>query len=201
MASGMTGGLGLGAGRMMAAVRMASGSTAAGGANGSKRDADLPAYVPPAEPVYKPVEDAVVAQRLEKAKSGQAGAEASSSAGDGGDGGSSGDGGSEGKDGKDAEKGDTWTKFVGFVGAMANWTIPAAAIAHIVGNEDPTKIDPMMTSSLVVYSLLFMRWSLAISPQNYPLFVCHVSNEIAQLYQLFRYNSATRGSKSEGELA
>jgi len=31
-----------------------------------------------------------------------------------------------------------------------------------------------------------MRWALAISPTNYPLFVCHLCNEIVQLYQLGR---------------
>jgi hypothetical protein len=32
-----------------------------------------------------------------------------------------------------------------------------------------------------------MRWSLAIYPVNYPLFVCHASNEVAQIIQLGRW--------------
>ena len=87
---------------------------------------------------------------------------------------------------------DSWAKTVGTIGALANWTIPLAAITHIVNRKDPaTTIDPIMTSSLAIYSLLFMRWALAISPTNYPLFICHVANEAAQLTQLTRYAMAS----------
>eukprot|EP00300_Choanocystis_sp_HF-7_P000763 c1062_g1_i1.p1 GENE.c1062_g1_i1~~c1062_g1_i1.p1 ORF type:complete len:165 (+),score=18.06 c1062_g1_i1:33-497(+) len=86
---------------------------------------------------------------------------------------------------------DSWIKTVGTVGALANWGIPLAAISHILENKDPINtIDPVMTSSLAIYSILFMRWSLAISPANYPLFICHVCNEAAQLFQLFRHYTA-----------
>ncbi|ELR16763.1 uncharacterized protein ACA1_382310 [Acanthamoeba castellanii str. Neff] len=60
-----------------------------------------------------------------------------------------------------------WTQFVGTVGALANWGIPLAAISNIYNQQDPKKIDPRMTSALVFYSFLFMRWSLAITPANY----------------------------------
>jgi len=86
-------------------------------------------------------------------------------------------------------------QFVGTVGAIANWGIPAAAIAHIWAQKDPRKNDPRMTTALCVYSLLFMRWALAISPVNYPLFVCHLCNEAVQLTQLGRYVSATHSTK------
>ena len=46
-------------------------------------------------------------------------------------------------------------------------------------------------SALAVYSVLFMRWALAVTPANYPLFMCHVANEAVQLAQLGRYLNAT----------
>jgi hypothetical protein len=62
----------------------------------------------------------------------------------------------------------------------------------MLSSKDPaTTIDPMMTSSLAVYSLLFMRWAIAVTPANYPLLVCHVSNEAVQLVQLGRWANAT----------
>ena len=87
---------------------------------------------------------------------------------------------------------DAWAKTVGTVGALANWSIPLAAITHIVNQKDPaTTIDPVMTTSLAIYSLLFMRWAIAITPANYPLLVCHMANEVAQLTQLGRYAMAS----------
>ena len=44
-----------------------------------------------------------------------------------------------------------------------------------------------MTAALVVYSAVFMRYSLAVTPQNYLLFGCHVVNEIAQIGQGARF--------------
>jgi len=88
-----------------------------------------------------------------------------------------------------------WTQFVGTVGALANWGIPAAAFANIYQQQDPGKIDPKMTSVLIVYSFLFMRWSLAIDPPNYPLLVMHGCNEIAQFAQLGRHFSWRLGGK------
>jgi hypothetical protein len=46
------------------------------------------------------------------------------------------------------------------------------------------------SAALVFYSFLFMRWSLAITPANYPLLVCHASNEVVQLVQLGRWANA-----------
>lgn len=53
--------------------------------------------------------------------------------------------------------------------------------------NDPDKIDPIMTSTLAAYSLIFMRWSIAIYPPNYWLLGCHAVNEVAQLSQLSRW--------------
>ena len=44
-----------------------------------------------------------------------------------------------------------------------------------------------MTGALVVYSAVFMRYALAVSPKNYLLFGCHLVNEGAQLTQGYRY--------------
>lgn len=44
-----------------------------------------------------------------------------------------------------------------------------------------------MTFALVVYSATFMRYSLAVTPKNYLLFLCHFINEASQLTQGYRY--------------
>lgn len=44
-----------------------------------------------------------------------------------------------------------------------------------------------MTTALVIYSAVFMRYSLAVTPKNYLLFGCHFVNECAQLAQGYRY--------------
>lgn len=44
-----------------------------------------------------------------------------------------------------------------------------------------------MTGALVVYSAVFMRYSLAVTPKNYLLFACHFINESSQLTQGYRY--------------
>jgi hypothetical protein len=44
-----------------------------------------------------------------------------------------------------------------------------------------------MTGALVVYSAVFMRYSLAVTPKNYLLFACHFINEGSQLVQGYRF--------------
>jgi hypothetical protein len=44
-----------------------------------------------------------------------------------------------------------------------------------------------MTGALTVYAATFMRYSLAVTPKNYLLFVCHFVNGGAQLTQGYRY--------------
>ena len=53
--------------------------------------------------------------------------------------------------------------------------------------KDPDFISGPMTGSLIMYSLVFMRYSLAVTPKNYLLFGCHFVNELAQLGQGFRW--------------
>jgi len=73
-----------------------------------------------------------------------------------------------------------------FWGPASNFGIPIAAVMDITGKE-PEVISGKMTSALIVYSAVFMRYSMAVTPQNYLLFGCHFVNECAQLAQGYRY--------------
>jgi hypothetical protein len=44
-----------------------------------------------------------------------------------------------------------------------------------------------MTGALVIYAATFMRYSLAVTPPNYLLFACHLTNFGAQSTQAYRY--------------
>lgn len=72
-----------------------------------------------------------------------------------------------------------------FWGPVSNFGVPVAAMLDL--KKDADLISGPMTGSLIMYSLVFMRYSLAVSPQNYLLFGCHLVNEIAQLGQGFRW--------------
>lgn len=57
-----------------------------------------------------------------------------------------------------------------------------------------------MTAALVIYSAVFMRYSMAVTPKNYLLFGCHFVNECSQLVQGYRYiNYFHMGGKEEKE--
>ncbi|ODV95421.1 hypothetical protein PACTADRAFT_33989 [Pachysolen tannophilus NRRL Y-2460] len=73
-----------------------------------------------------------------------------------------------------------------FWGPVSNFGIPIAAILDLK-NKSPEVISGPMTGSLILYSAVFMKYSLAVSPVNYLLFGCHFVNEIAQLGQGYRY--------------
>ncbi|GME84671.1 unnamed protein product [Ambrosiozyma monospora] len=73
-----------------------------------------------------------------------------------------------------------------FWGPASNFGIPIAAVMDLK-NKTPDTISGPMTSALILYSAVFMRYSLAIKPVNYLLFGCHVINEVAQLGQGYRY--------------
>lgn len=72
-----------------------------------------------------------------------------------------------------------------FWGPVSNFGVPVAALLDL--KKDADLISGPMTGSLIMYSLVFMRYSLAVTPQNYLLFGCHLVNEIAQLGQGFRW--------------
>ncbi|KAH3903446.1 probable Mitochondrial pyruvate carrier 1 [Saccharomycodes ludwigii] len=72
-----------------------------------------------------------------------------------------------------------------FWGPVSNFGIPIAAVLDL--KKDPDLISGPMTGALVVYSAVFMRYALAVTPKNFLLFGCHLTNEIAQLGQGFRF--------------
>ena len=76
-----------------------------------------------------------------------------------------------------------------FWGPVSNFGIPIAAIYDL--KKDPTLISGPMTFALIAYSGVFMRYALAVSPKNFLLFGCHLTNEIAQLGQGYRYVNYT----------
>ncbi|RIB17935.1 hypothetical protein C2G38_2087054 [Gigaspora rosea] len=83
-----------------------------------------------------------------------------------------------------------------FWGPVANWGLPLAAIAD--ANKDPEIISPRMTTAMCIYSATFMRFAWKVQPRNMLLFACHFTNEVAQLYQGYRYINYTHfGGKSE----
>ncbi|PWW73533.1 UPF0041-domain-containing protein [Tuber magnatum] len=73
-----------------------------------------------------------------------------------------------------------------FWGPVSNFGIPVAAVLDIT-RKDPEIISGKMTAALVVYSAVFMRYSMAVTPKNYLLFGCHFVNECSQLAQGYRY--------------
>src|SRR5690242_11583478 len=51
----------------------------------------------------------------------------------------------------------------------------------------PPSISGRMTAALSLYSAVFMRYSMAVTPANYLLFGCHAINFTSQLTQGYRY--------------
>ncbi|GMM42715.1 pyruvate transporter [Hanseniaspora uvarum] len=87
-----------------------------------------------------------------------------------------------------------------FWGPVSNFGIPIAAIYDL--NKDEALISGSMTSALVVYSAVFMKYALAVTPKNYLLFGCHVINTVAQTGQGIRYiNYHYLGGKEKAEEA
>ncbi|KAK1770014.1 hypothetical protein QBC33DRAFT_529916 [Phialemonium atrogriseum] len=72
-----------------------------------------------------------------------------------------------------------------FWGPVSNFGIPVAAVMDT--QKSPDLISGKMTFALCIYSATFMRYSLAVTPKNYLLFLCHFVNEGAQLTQGYRY--------------
>ncbi|CCW71300.1 unnamed protein product [Phytomonas sp. Hart1] len=87
-------------------------------------------------------------------------------------------------------------RYIGYCGATANWFIPIAGIMNFA-SRPINDIDPKMTTILCTYSMLFLRWSIAISPANYPLFFCHLTNSTVQASTLLRlgYHKVTKRCK------
>ena len=94
----------------------------------------------------------------------------------------------------------TATRYVGYIGAAANWLIPIAGFGNLL-NQDAGNINPAMTGTLMCYSAVFWRWSIAISPPNWPLMACHTANASVQALTLSKWamhtpQSATSSSST-----
>ncbi|KAL1871886.1 Small nuclear ribonucleoprotein-associated protein B [Diaporthe australafricana] len=72
-----------------------------------------------------------------------------------------------------------------FWGPVSNFGIPIAAVMDTY--KSPELISGPMTFALCIYSATFMRYSMAVTPQNYLLFACHFINEGSQLTQAYRF--------------
>ncbi|OQE11842.1 hypothetical protein PENVUL_c002G03554 [Penicillium vulpinum] len=86
-----------------------------------------------------------------------------------------------------------------FWGPVSNFGIPIAAVMDT--QKDAEIISGPMTGALVVYAATFMRYSLAITPKNYLLFACHLTNFGAQTTQAFRYMNYWKWGGREKQLA
>ncbi|SCU98792.1 LAFA_0G20186g1_1 [Lachancea sp. 'fantastica'] len=72
-----------------------------------------------------------------------------------------------------------------FWGPVSNFGIPLAAIYDL--KKDPEMISGPMTTALIMYSGVFMKFALTVQPKNYLLFGCHVVNSLAQTGQAMRF--------------
>src|SRR5688572_16758336 len=72
-----------------------------------------------------------------------------------------------------------------FWGPVANWTLVIAAVVD-ASTKSADVISLPVTTSMCLYSALFMRFAWCVQPRNYIFCACHVFNEIAQLNQLRR---------------
>ncbi|KAJ5763318.1 hypothetical protein N7533_001999 [Penicillium manginii] len=86
-----------------------------------------------------------------------------------------------------------------FWGPVSNFGIPFAAVMDT--QKDPEIISGPMTGCLVVYAVTFMRYSLAVTPANYLLFGCHLTNFCAQSVQGYRYLNYWNWGGREAALA
>ncbi|CAO1635513.1 unnamed protein product [Jaminaea pallidilutea] len=72
-----------------------------------------------------------------------------------------------------------------FWGPVANWGLPLAALADLKKDEDV--ISGSMTAALASYSIVFSRFAWRVTPRNYLLLACHLTNASAQLVQGGRF--------------
>lgn len=72
-----------------------------------------------------------------------------------------------------------------FWGPVANWGLVGAAVFD-ASFKGPDIIDLPMTTVMIGYSSLFMRFAWMVQPRNYLLFACHSFNVAAQINQMRR---------------
>ncbi len=65
-----------------------------------------------------------------------------------------------------------------FWGPVSNFGIPLAAVMDL--KKDEELISGRMTGALMIYSTVFMKYAMAVTPKNYLLFGCHAVNWCAQ---------------------
>ncbi|PPQ80815.1 hypothetical protein CVT25_001940 [Psilocybe cyanescens] len=83
-----------------------------------------------------------------------------------------------------------------FWGPVANWGLPLAALADL--KKDEEMISGTMTTALMCYSMVFMRFAWRVQPRNYLLFACHATNATAQSVQEYRFvNYWHRGGREK----
>ena len=75
--------------------------------------------------------------------------------------------------------------FWGACGAAAGWGMSGSAI-YDSQFQGPEVISMKMTPVMIVYSSLFARWAMVVSPANYALAACHATNVVAQSWQMYR---------------
>ncbi|KAF8350078.1 mitochondrial pyruvate carrier, partial [Amanita rubescens] len=73
-----------------------------------------------------------------------------------------------------------------FWGPVANWGLPLAAMSDLV-SKDEEMISGTMTTALMCYSFVFMRFAWRVQPRNYLLFACHFTNATAQSLNDIRF--------------
>lgn len=71
--------------------------------------------------------------------------------------------------------------------ACTDWGLPLAAIADL--KKDEEVISGTMTAALASYSLVFSRFAWRVTPRNYLLLACHLTNASAQIVQGGRFVS------------
>ncbi|KAL1738255.1 hypothetical protein HDZ31DRAFT_70205 [Schizophyllum fasciatum] len=85
-----------------------------------------------------------------------------------------------------------------FWGPVANWGLPLAALADL--RKDEEVISGTMTTALMTYSMVFMRFAWRVQPRNYLLFACHATNATAQSIQEVRFVKYWYGGGREEKL-
>lgn len=87
-----------------------------------------------------------------------------------------------------------------FWGPMANWALVGSAV-YDATRKGPEVVSIPMTTTMCVYSGLFMRFAWMVGPRNYLLLACHAFNECAQLTQLARALKYQKEQAAEGKPA
>eukprot|EP00756_Hemistasia_phaeocysticola_P032931 Hpha_TRINITY_DN16437_c4_g2::TRINITY_DN16437_c4_g2_i1::g.159695::m.159695 len=87
-----------------------------------------------------------------------------------------------------------------FWGPVANWALVGSAV-YDATRKGPEVVSIPMTTTMCVYSGLFMRFAWCVGPRNYLLLTCHAFNECAQLTQLARGLQYQKEQHAKGEPA